>query len=107
MNSGRFEPFGAAEARLKRDPQCRLVEAEAVTQQPHGFHAVRAIGIALSDVSLGDAMERGENDLRLELETGELGVGRGGERLDIGRVVVIGWRDAQRRLVAQARERAE
>src|SRR5262249_29284340 len=54
-----LEPLGRAEARLEREHEARLVEAEALTQEPRGLRALAMIGIALREIFLRHAMERG------------------------------------------------
>ena len=65
------------------------------------------VGIALVEIGARDAVERGEKDLRLEIELGQRGARRARQRLDIDGIVVIGRGDAQGRLPAQALQRLE
>src|SRR5919109_317881 len=49
----------------------RLVELELAAQEPDGLRALHVIGIARIDEGLGHAVERGNNDIRLEGELGK------------------------------------
>src|SRR5262249_41414023 len=78
-----LEPFAAAEPGLKRHRQFRRLEIEPLAQKADGFDAMGIVGIAVVDIGLRHAVERGEDDVRLKSELGELCAGRGSQRLDI------------------------
>src|SRR5262249_1956292 len=83
-----LEPFAASEPRLEREHQLVLVEIELLAQEPRRHHALIVIGIALVDVVLRQAVERGKSHLRLKRKPGERRPRRGRERIDIDGVVV-------------------
>ena len=65
------------------------------------------IGVALEEVALGHPVERGQDHLGLEIELGQALADRGRHRVDVDRVVVIGRRDAHRRLPAHLHQGLE
>ncbi len=102
-----LQPFGASEARLEGHAQPVLIVAERLAQQPRGLGAMAVIGIALVEIVARDAVERDEDDVGRERQLRERVLQRGRDRSDIDRIVVIGRRDAQRRLPAHGHELAE
>src|SRR5574338_330991 len=98
----RFEPPGAAEARLESDIH---LTPERLGQQPRGLEAMAVIGIAALERPLRHPVKAQQQALRLEIERSQLPPQIGGERLDVIRVVIIRWKRAQRGLQAHRGER--
>ena len=67
-----LQPFRRAEARLEGGDQLPLAPAELLAQQPRGLLAVAVIGIALVEIGARQAVVGGDDDLRLEIEPGEM-----------------------------------
>ncbi len=61
-----LQPLVEAEARLERQQQLGGVEAHALAQRIRGCDALRLIGVALVDVFLRHAVERGHDQFGLE-----------------------------------------
>ena len=76
-------------------------------EKPRRLLAVAMIGVALAEIGKRDAVIGGDHRLRLEIERGEMAFDAFGERVDIGRLIVIGRDRAQRRLPAHALQRIE
>ena len=72
-----------------------------------GGDALRLIGIALVDIFLRHAVERGHDQLGLERQRRQMRIDRDRQRLDVIRVVVIGRRHPQGRLRAHAGQHAK
>ena len=96
----RPQPLLAAEARLEGQAQTALVPAEALAQQPRGLGALAMVRVAEHQVALGQAVERGEHDLRPPGQAGEVVLDRARERLDVDGMLEVGRRGAHRRLPA-------
>jgi hypothetical protein len=88
-----LQPLVEAEPGLEGQHQLRSVEAHAPAQGIDGGDALRLIGVALVDVFLRHAVERGQNQLRLKRQRLEMRRYRDRQRLDIFRIDVIGRRD--------------
>src|SRR5690606_19812425 len=58
-----LEPFGAAETGLEGEPDLLTKRAEPRLQEPDRRLAMLAIGVALLDILLRQAVERGEDHL--------------------------------------------
>src|SRR5262245_7619934 len=48
----RLEPFGRTEARLEREHEPRLLEAEPLAQEPRGLRALAMVGITFGEIFL-------------------------------------------------------
>ncbi len=69
--------------------------AEPVAQQARRLQTLAVIGVALIRYDFVHAVVGGENHLRLEVEPLEVALERGGERVDIDRIVMPVGRDAE------------
>ena len=58
------------------------------------------VGVAQLQIALGQAVERGEHDLRPPVEAGKMRLDRARQGLDVARIVMIGGRCPDRRLPA-------
>ncbi len=102
-----LEPLVEAEARLERQQQFRGVEAHALAQAFRRRDALHLIGIALVDIFLRHAVERGHDDFGLKRQARQMRVDRDRQRLDVIGIVVIRRRHPQRRLRAHLAQHAE
>ena len=100
-----LQPLVEAEARLECQHQLRRIKAHPLAQRLGRCDALRLIRIALVDIFLRHAVERGHDQLRLERQRLEMRVDRDRQRLDIIRIVVIRRRHPQAS-VARACRRA-
>ena len=82
-----LQPFGAAKARLKRHRPLILLQAQPFGDQPGGFVALAVVGVASQQVAFGQAVE-GEQQPFAGL-FGAGGADAGGQRVQIGGIVVI------------------
>src|SRR5258708_16725448 len=67
-----LQPLGPAEARLKGESQPLGRPAELLAQETHRLLAVAVIRVALVESVAGQAVERSDDQIRLELEPGAI-----------------------------------
>ena len=95
-----LQPLVEAEARLEGQHQLRASRPMRLRKRLRGRDALRLIGIALVDVFLRHAVERGHDQFGLERQRLQMRVDRDRQRLDIIGIVVIRRRHPQGRLRA-------
>jgi hypothetical protein len=66
-----LQPFLWPEAGLEGRHQLFLGPAKTFADQSRRFQALAMIGVALEEIGLRNAVERGEHDFGLPIETGE------------------------------------
>ncbi len=101
-----LQPLRPAETRLKRRHQLAVVPAELLLEKAARLHRVAVIGIALLEIALRHPVIGGKDQLRLEVERGDAFGQRLCQRVDIGRLIVIGGKHPNRRLPAHLAERS-
>src|SRR6185437_12802260 len=102
-----LKPLIKTEARLEGQQQLCRIEPHAAAQRFRRRDALRLVGIALVDIFLRHAVERGDDQFGLERQRLQMRVDRNRQRIDVDGVIVIRRRHAQRRLRAHPAEHAE
>ena len=94
-----LQPFGAAEARLEGEAILLRVESQRLRQQAPGLPAFAMVGVALVERVAWHAVETHQQYVGAAVHLPVI-ADVGGQRLDVGGVVVVVLERAQRRLVA-------